>query len=168
MTMLFSQTKCQQISQKKRFGICDDVPPPHRPAYIDETDGTKWIAVVTNEDRLKVTFTAIDHCIETKSINGKMAKRCDGALTFDTTIAFVELKEREEKGNNWIKEAEEQLRSTIRFFEKINETENFRVKKAYIANNKRPRFRESQRDRMDQFLKDTGYVLRIENRIVVE
>lgn len=124
--------------------------------------------MVVNEDKQEVTFTAIDHCIEIKSKNGKMAKRCDGVITFDSTIAFVELKERDEKGNKWVKDAEKQLRSTIGSFEKSEEAEKYKIKKAYIANRDKPKFKESQKERMDQFFLETGYVLRIENRIILD
>ncbi len=80
MSINFSQAKCQGTTDKKLFGLCDDPLPSKNPAYIDEKDGSKWIAVVVNEDRHKVIFTAIDHCIEIKREDGKMAKRCDGVL----------------------------------------------------------------------------------------
>ncbi len=168
MNINFSEAKCQCITEKQLFGICDDPPPPQKQAYIDDEDGSKWIAVVVNEDNQEVTFTAIDNCIEIRSKNGKMAKRCDGALTFDSTIAFVELKERDVKGNKWIKDADKQLRSTISYFEKSDQSENYKIKKAYIANSKKPRFRESQQERMNQFFMDTGYVLRIDRRIILD
>ncbi len=168
MSINFSVVKCQYTTEKKLFGICDDPPPIYKHAYLDEENGVKWIAVVINADRQHVTFTAIDNCIEIRSINGKMAKRCDGVLTFNSTIVFVELKERDEKGTNWIKDAEEQLRSTISYFEKSEKGTNYKIKKAYISNNEHPKFRESQARRMEQFLTDTGYVLRIENRIILE
>jgi hypothetical protein len=168
MSVNFSEAICQSITDKKLFGICDDPPPSQNQAYIDEEDGARWIAVVVNEDKQQVTFTAIDNCIKIKSNNGKMAKRCDGVLSFDTTIAFVELKERDEKGNKWVKDAEKQLRSTITYFEKSEEAENYKIKKAYIANRDKPKFKESQKERMDQFFLETGYVLRIENRIILD
>jgi hypothetical protein len=168
MSVNFSEAKCQCITENKLFGICDDPPPPQKQAYIDEEEGAKWIAVVVNEDKQEVTFTAIDNCIEIRSKNGKMAKRCDGVLTFDSTIAFVELKERDEKGNKWVKDAEKQLRSTISCFEESKEAENYKIKRAYIANRDKPKFKVSQKDRMDQFLLETGYVLRIENRIILD
>jgi len=168
MSINFSELKCQCITEKKLFGICDDPPPPPKQAYIDEENGAKWIAVVVNEDRQEVTFTAIDNCIEIRSKNGKLAKRCDGVLTFDSTIVFVELKERDIKGNLWVKDADKQLRSTIGYFEKSDESENYKIKKAYIANREKPRFKESQKDRMDQFFIETGYVLRIEKRIILD
>jgi len=167
MSIDFSEAKCRNVSNKKRFGLCDD-PPPTKQAYIDEVNGAKWIAVVTNNSRKEVTFTAIDHCIEIKEADGKMAKRCDGMLTFDSTIAFVELKERDEKGNKWVKDAEKQLHSTIGYFEKSDEAGNFKTKKAYIANKERPKFKESQNVRMDHFFTETGYILRIENRINID
>lgn len=54
-----------------------------------------------NEEKFSVTFTAIDHCIETLRADGSMDKRCDGVLTYGTTVIFVELKERGGKGNGW-------------------------------------------------------------------
>lgn len=168
MSINFSEAKCQSTTEKKLFGLCDDPLPPPQKAYIDEVDGAKWIAIVVNDHKQRVTFTTIDNCIEIKSKNGKMAKRCDGVLTFDSTIAFVELKARDVKGVNWVKDAEKQLRSTISYFEKSVEADNYKIKKSYIANSEKPKFKESQARRMDQFLIDTGYVLRIENRIILD
>ncbi|MEI6139577.1 MAG: hypothetical protein WCP85_09945 [Mariniphaga sp.] len=172
MSINFFEAKCRYITAKKLFGLCDDSTHTKnktlKQAYLDEENGAKWIAVVDNSYNQRVTFSAIDNCIEIKSEKGKMLKRCDGVLTFDETVAFVELKERVEKKPRWIKDAEMQLRSTIGYFEKSEDAQDYKTKKAYIANNQRPKFRESQIDRMDQFLTDTGYVLRIENRIIIE
>jgi hypothetical protein len=112
-----------------------------------------------------VTFTAIDNCIDIKRDDKKMAQRCDDVLTYNSTITFVELKERSGKGNDWVLDAEKQLRSTIEYFGKTNETSIYNPKRAYIANKEHPKCKMSQSGRMNQFLKDTGYVLRIENRI---
>jgi hypothetical protein len=167
MMIDFNVVSCQTSSQSKVFGLCDDPPPAKNPAYIDEADGKKWIAVVENEEKHFVTFTGIDNCehIVLKRDDGKMAKRCDGMLTYNKTVIFVELKQRNEPGSDWVKEAEPQLKVTIFHFEKTEMAENFIVKKAYIANRLRPKFRESQQVRMNEFKKSTGYVLRIENRI---
>ncbi len=172
MSINFFEAKCQYITEKTLFGLCDDSSQiknqTQKQAYLDEENGAKWIAVVDNGYNQQVTFTAIDNYIEIKSEKGKMVKRCDGVLTFDATVAFVELKERVEKKPRWIKDAEMQLRSTIGYFEKSEEAQDYKTKKAYIVNNQRPKFRESQIDRMDQFLTETGYVLRIENRIIID
>lgn len=165
MSINFFEVGCQTSSSRKVFGLCDDPPPAANPAYIDEADGTKWIAVVENEDRHDVTFTAIDHCITIIRPDGKPAKRCDGVLTHNATVIFVELKQRGALGNKWVTNAEEQLRTTIRYFENEDDAEQFTNKQAYIANSEHPKFKESQMRRMDQFLTDTGYLLRVVNRI---
>ena len=80
-------------------------------------------------------------------------------------MIFVELKQRGAQGNQWVTDAEGQLRTTIGHFELQDNAEEFKSKQAYIANSEHPKFKESQMRRMDQFLTDTGYVLRIVNRI---
>jgi len=167
MSINFNVTKCQTHSDKKKFGLCDDPSPAKNPAYIDEIDGSKWIAVVENENRYSATFIAIDNCIEIKRPDDTMDKRCDGVLTYNSTIIFVELKERGALGSAWVKDAEKQLRASISYFEDTDGAEDYTSKKAYIANSEHPKFKESQSRRMDQFLTDTGYVLRIVNRITL-
>lgn len=165
MSIDFTIAECQTHSDRKIFGLCDDQPPARNPAYIDEIDGSKWIAVVENEDKYSTTFTAIDNCIEIRRPDGTMDKRCDGMLTFDSTVIFVELKERKAQGSAWVKDAEPQLKTSIAYFEDTDNSKSYINKKAYIANSEHPKFRESQMRRMEQFLNDTGYILRIENRI---
>lgn len=167
MNMSLLEERCQTSSSKKIFGLCDLPAPSTKPAYIDEENGGEWIGVVVNEYLCKVTFTAIDHCIDIHSPDNAQPKRCDGLLTYDDAAIFVELKDRSTKGNNWVKEAELQLRSTIHHFERTADAEDFRKKKAYIANSTRPKFKKSQTQRMEKFQIDTGYVLRIENRIIL-
>lgn len=168
MSFNFSGEKCQGKTNKKLFGLCDAPPPAKTPAYLDEKNGGQWIAVVANEDRYEVTFTAIDHCINTVKEDGKMAQRCDGMLTYNSTVTFIELKERKGLGAKWVKDAEKQLRTSIDYFEDTDDAEEYTVKKAYIANSEHPKFKESQIRRMEQFFVDTGYVLRIQNRIILE
>jgi len=159
--------KCQSFSSAKLFGLCDDPAPSLKPAYIDEHDDSKWLARVVNEELFQVIFSAIDHCIAFKRNDGRMEKRCDGVLVYNSNIIFVELKDRNISGSNWIKEAESQLLATINYFESKNEGSNFRKKMAYIANRAKPYFRRGQISRMEQFQKSTGYVLRIEHKIIL-
>ncbi len=163
----FSLDKCQTFSKRKLFGLCDDPPPATNPAYIDENSGEKWIAVVNNENGYNIQCTAVDHCIDIRRENGTMEKRCDCFLSYNDVVVFVELKQRGAIGNAWVKDAEQQLRVTISKFETTALAENYNQKKAYIANSEHPKFKESQQRRMDQFLDDTGYVLRVENRITL-
>src|SRR6202041_2503309 len=94
-----NEEACQTYSNKKLFGLCDDPPPAKNPAYINEKDGESWIAVVENEESFDTTFTAVDNCIVTRRGDGKIDNRCDGILSYDTTIIFVELKQRGAIGN---------------------------------------------------------------------
>lgn len=164
---IFDNKRCQSSTSAKKFGICDDSERPAKPAYIDIQDGSKWMAVVVNEALHEVTFLAIDHCIEIKRHDGKMEKSCDGALVYESAIVLVELKDRNVSGAGWIKEAEKQLLSTINYFDSDIVTGGFKEKKAYIANRARPDFRQSQSQRMENFFKRTGFVLRIQNRIIL-
>lgn len=168
MSIEFQIPKCQTQSDKKIFGLCDDPSPAKNPAYINEADGSKWIAVVENEDRFSTVFTAIDNCIEIKNPDGKMKKRCDGMLTFNATVIFVELKQRGAKGNAWVEDAELQLKNSIMHFEKTELSENYHQKKAYISNSEHPKFKTSQSGRMEKFYNDTKYILRIEARIKLQ
>src|SRR5690606_35170878 len=100
--------------------------------------------------RDSIYFYAVDHCvIFPDSEEGRLSKRCDGLLLCNDTIAFLELKSRNEKGANWIKEAEKQLRSTINYFEKEPVSKNFNNKRAYAVNNMRPQSRTGQAERME-------------------
>lgn len=162
----FFPTEHIASSSKRRFGVCD-TPESEEKAYIAEKQGENWIAVVDNFYEAKVNFIPIDHCIDLRKSDGKLDSRCDGCLFYEKTIIFVELKDRSSKGVQWIKDVELQLRSTIRYFEEEGQSEEFIVKKAYIANCAKPRFRSGQAVRMESFFADTKYVLRIENTIEI-
>lgn len=167
MSLNFMDAGCQTHSSRKKFGLCDDPPPAINPAYIDEANGAKWIAVVINEYEYCCTFTAVDNCIDVRKTNGKPDKRCEGILSYNDTVIFVELKQRGAYGTDWVKTAEEQIRITVGHFELTDAAAEFTKKKAYIANSEQPKFKESQTNRMEKFAEETGYILRIVNRIVL-
>ena len=148
----FFPTRHISSSNRRKFGICDRPAPAAEKAYIAERQGQDWIAAVDNYPQVKVNFVPVDHCIE--------LRRADGSM--------VELKQRKGKGNQWIKDGEQQLRSTIGYFEQQEEARNFPIKKAYIANSEKPLFRTGQAVRMERFFLETNYILRIENRINIE
>jgi hypothetical protein len=79
----FAKSKHKQVSASSEFGLCDDPPPAKEPAYINETDKTKWIAIISNSRSQEITFTAIDNCPEYdfRKENGEKDKRCDGVIT---------------------------------------------------------------------------------------
>ena len=170
MEIDFLNNQCQSVSNKKLFGLCDEQD-NKEPAYLDEQNDDKWIAVVENEQLKKIHFIAIDNCIDIWRDEKKkeMDKRCDGMLWYETSIIFVELKDRESKKdkNAWVKDGEKQLKRTIEYFEKTEQSNRFTEKRAYIANKAHPKFKESQLQRMKNFKEETGYTLRIENRIKI-
>ena len=165
MSVNFDELKCQTNSKRKIFGLCDDPLPAKNPAYIDEANGENWITVVENESLQEITFTAIDNCIEILRPDAKMKQRCDGMLTFNSTVIFVELKDRDSLGNAWVEDAIPQLKSSIESFEETSMAEKFNKKLAYISNKQHPKFKSTQQRRMDAFFDDTNYVLRIQGRI---
>ncbi|HLP87572.1 MAG TPA: hypothetical protein VK184_03065 [Nostocaceae cyanobacterium] len=96
-----------------------------------------------------------------------MSSRCDGMLTYDGKIIFVELKQRNYTNSVWIEEAEKQLRKTIAVFIQDYDLDSYKSKKAYIANNKKPQFQYSHKERMQKFRTDTGFILLIQNTIKI-
>jgi hypothetical protein len=160
------------VTDKKEFGICDDVPPPHIPAYLDfnMANQSNWIAVVKNYIKAKITFVPVDNRLElTKPDGTNLQKRCDALLAYEKasgkTVIFVELKQR--CGGNWKKDADKQLRETIGYFEKLNEAKQYTTKRAYIANSLRPKFNEDDKIRKKRFYDDTKYSLEIEREIQI-
>jgi len=161
----FFDSSKQYTSGKKIFGLCDKEPPPHLPAYLDENNGKEWIAVVDNFYQSTVKFVALDNCITLLKIDGKQDKCCDGMLSYNSTVIFVELTTRTDL--KWRKEKYEQLCATIKHFENTKDSNNYKIKRAYIANSSRPKFKTSYGILTSRFLSDTGYVLRIQNRIMI-
>lgn len=167
MSINFFDTNCQSQTNQPKFGLCDDPPPSKDPAYININDSRKWIAIVENNQEIEVIFTAIDNCIEIRRSNGKMDNRCDGMLTYNNNIIFVELKERKYTNSVWIDDGEKQLRKIISVFINNHDLQIFKSKKAYIANSKKPQFQYSHKERMQKFRNDTGFTLIIQNTIKV-
>jgi hypothetical protein len=166
MSINFFDANCQSQTNQYKFGLCDDPNKDKDPAYIDTVDCSKWIAIVENNQEIEVIFTAIDNCIEILRSDGTMDNRCDGMLTYNNHIIFVELKERNFR-NKWVGKGEEQLKNTISVFINNHDLAIYKSKKAYIANNKKPNFQSSQITRMDKFKDETGFRLIIQNTIEI-
>lgn len=154
----FNHLYCEDSSFNKLFGLCDDEN-DHTPAYLDENNQENWIAEVHNENCKLVSFVAIDHCITLPR------RKCDCLLFYDETIIFVELKDRGGNPRDWKDDAEEQLRQTITIFEQQEEANNYTTKVAYIANKKVGKHNTRNHQRMTRFKNETGYILKIQNRI---
>jgi hypothetical protein len=166
MSINFFDANCQSQTNQPKFGLCDDPNKDKDPAYIDTDDCSKWIAIVENNQKIEVIFTAIDNCIEILRSDGTMDNRCDGMLTYNKHIIFVELKERNFR-NSWVVKGEKQLKNTINVFIANHDLAIYKFKIAHIANNKQPDFQSSQMIRMERFKNETGFRLIIQNTIKV-
>ena len=167
MSINFFKSTCQSQTNQYKFGLCDDPNKDKDPAYIDTVDCSKWIAIVENNQEIEVIFTAIDNCIEIFRSNGERENRCEGMLTYNNHIIFVELKTRKSKNRDWCGDGENQLRKTINVFIANHDLAIYKSKKAYIANNKKPNFQSSQMERMDKFKDEIGFRLIIQNTIEI-
>lgn len=157
-----TKASCQSKSSKKNFGLRDD--DDLNPAYIDEGIHSDWGAIVENLDSKRITFIALDACEDPMLVDGKRKKQCDGVLSDDNKIVFVELKDRKWRRRKWVNEGDLQLRSSLDQF--APEVEEFYDSKmAYICNKRSPDFAASQLARMEKFAEETGFVLRIQGNI---
>jgi len=158
MPINFLDLNCSTQSNELEFGLCDDPPPPHKPAYINETDPLIWIAKVKNPNQEMVTFYAIDHCVSVKRSDGKMAKKCDGVLSYHNNLIFVELKSK--KSKQWLREGREQLTSTINNFKLSYDMSICKKVEAYVCNNLKPLAHIGQATNIQKFKDDTGFILK--------
>lgn len=102
-------------------------------------DNTKWIAKVSNDNDLAISFTAIDNCIIVLKEGTKdKESTCDGMLTFSNSIYLVELKKQGTGG--WLSDAKSQLENTIKLLRSKHNLEEYKYKKAYACNKKHPNF----------------------------
>jgi len=160
--MDFFQTDCQELAPNETiFGLCDDQ--YGLKAYINTDDQTKWIATVKNDTNKNLIFTAIDKCVikdEEEADRG----RCDGMLTSDEHLFFVELKD-EAKG--WIPAAIKQLESTIEFFIEHHDISVYKHKKAFACNKKRRHFHEIDNELNRRFFRKYSVRIDVQATIIV-
>lgn len=162
MSIDFFKADCQQHSKALEFGLCDNT--DKTPAFISEENKEPWIAIIKNEAQKDITFTAIDNCISILRADGNMEKSCDGMLTHDDNIDFIELKE---VRSDWIIGGIEQLKVTISIFSNHYDLNQYRKKRAFLANRKHPQFKFSHKEEMQRFKNETGVRLIIQNRIKI-
>lgn len=160
-----SDTTLQAVS----FGLCDDPPVAgvSAPAYVDISTPATWIAAVDNKAGYEVTFKAVDNCIEILRPNGDKEQRCDGILLHDTTVIFVELKEKRDPSTKWVKEGGEQLKQTIKDFRAAHGTDGWTLKAAYLANRKQPNFQQGHQTTINTLSRATKVLFRVEATIVL-
>lgn len=146
------------------FGICDDQ--NGEKAYSDSTNSTNWIATVNNPHAIAITFTPIDKCL-IKDTELPGVGRCDGMLTSNQHLFFIELKDQR---TDWISDAVKQLEDTVILFNQ-NHTEEerrqFKHKKAFACNKARRRFQEIDHEQNLRFFRQYGVRLDIQAQIII-
>jgi hypothetical protein len=162
MAVNFNKAVCIENTSANIFGICDAPPPATNPAYLDFADSDSWIAWVENDLGKTVTFTAIDHCIDILPAN---AERCDGMLSYDSTLVFVELKDRD--SGRWLGKAKDQLLSTINIFKHEVGLNGMNRYYAFVSNKQRPYFYAANASLAEEFEVNTGFVLQVEQVIKI-
>lgn len=134
-TIDFFEEKNKQSTNQALFGLCDDV--EGQPAYIDtdlSNKNVKWIGIVKNQNEKQILFYPVDHCVDLKTEDGKMAQRCEGILYLsDNNLIFTELKDRKILPAVWLKDAQEQIIETLSHFFKYYESGTYKIK-AWICN----------------------------------
>ncbi len=166
MAVDFRKPACVSNTNEAIFGICDDPHPAKNPAYLSFTNAESWIAWVDNENNKDITFTAIDHCVEIIRANGEQESRCDGMLTHDRIITFVELKDRD--GGRWLGDATDQLKITISIYKAEVGLTDYDKYFAYVVNKQRPNFKAASATVAERFADETGFVLRVDPVIKID
>ena len=90
--------------------------------------------------------------------DGQKESSCDGMILYndDSSICFVELKDVRTSG--WISDAIDQLKETIKVFNKNHDYHNFSDRTAYAANCCHPNFQTSC-ERLQEFRSQTHFRL---------
>jgi len=163
MAINFSKQGCITQTNEKVFGIYDDPHPAKNPAYLVFQDIDMWIGMVENDAAKEITFTAIDHCIEIIDTEGE---RCDGMLSYDSTLVFIELKDRD--GGRWLGKAKDQLENTIKLYKRDAGLGHYNRLYAQIVNKQRPSFASMSNILAQKFEDETGFILRVDQVINIK
>ena len=87
-------------------------------------------------------------------------------LHYDTTLIFVELKDRD--SGRWLGKARDQLETTIDIYKANGDVNTYFRRYGYVANRQRPYFNAASPALAEQFEDDTGFVLVIDDFIKID
>jgi len=165
MKIDFLNTECKEPTRiDESFGIFDNQ--DGKRAYSGSANLTNRIAIVKNERKIPVTFTAIDNCIMIHKEGSKnLESTCDGMLTFSQALYLIELKNQGTGG--WQSDAIQQLKNTIRIMQIHIDLTKFKNKKAYVCNKKHPTFKKINHELNKQFFKEYSFRLDINTQIAI-
>ncbi len=162
MSINFFEATCQEPSiNESLFGICDNQ--NDEKAYTNINNPAIWIATVKNDRNINLVFTAIDKCV-IKDHEESGRGRCDGMLTSNDHLYFIELKD---QARNWKKGAIEQLESTIKFFIDNHDISAFKHKKAFACNKQHKHFQEIDHELSLRFFRTYGVRIDAQAEIII-
>jgi hypothetical protein len=158
MAINFFEPQCVKITLEKVFGIFDNPP-----ASLDFANSDIWIAWVDNSNEFKVTFTAIDKCLNIPTSEGE---RCEAMMTHNDVLIFIELKDA--TGGRWAGKSRDQLTNTIALFKRDIGLAGYSRLYGHIANKQRPHFKSGGKAFSQKFEDETGFVLRVSEVIKID
>lgn len=167
MSVNFLKADCQNTTNEIRFGLYDAE--DKTPVEIKLTDEDIWNATILNNDSKSILITAIDNCIDVFRPNGEMDNRCDCMLTYDTTILFVELKN---KRDSWQSEGLAQIENIVKIMIAKNPDfyNGFTKRRAIVANRRHqfPAFQESNLEQRQYFSSKYKMRIQFEAEIIIK
>jgi hypothetical protein len=186
---LIQEVDCKFKLKKLRFGITDADSGLKRPAKVDFRNIEIWDVIVDNPNAKEVVFKAIDFCVEayrvgsyslgninrvkeefstegTGSTSREGIKKCEGFLSFDNKVLFLELKRRNR--GNWVKDAREKFEETILCFMEHHNIQDFNVLNSVVSNMTHRGLHQNYMIQ-NRILKDkTGFEFEIKNKILIQ
>lgn len=158
MAINFFETKCQNQTHEKVFGIYDT--PPATLSFANYNDWHVW---VDNDGAKEITHTAVDKCLNIAHSEGE---RCESMVTYDDVLMFIELKDRD--GGRWAGKSRDQLINTINLFKRDASIAPYSRLYGHIANKQRPCFKAGNKTFYQKFEDETGFILRVSDVIKIE
>ncbi len=166
MSINWNEAACTTSSSAQIFGLCDDEDERKKTqAYISEDSEDLWLATVINSQTIGVNFTAIDNCVEILRPDKSMASRCDGILSYGSTIVFVELKDKKDR---WAGGGFKQIEATVELYERDGNLAAFTTRKAYVSNRRKQLIPYNNLATQNKFDENWNMTIHAENIINIE
>ncbi len=161
-TIFNTCSACETVVSSQVFGISDNE--SKKPCVVDTdvNNEEKWDITINNPNNKAITVNGIDNCIEIIRENGEQDNICDACIRYDQTIIFIEIKN---KNRNWLEQAAHQISNTIKHFNEYNALNGYTIRKAYIANNRKPIFNYSHIKVQQKMLYDHKFLLHISTKL---
>ncbi len=167
MSIDFFKAVCQKTTSEKKFGLYDAE--DKTPVKIKLTDEHTWNATIINNGGKPISFIAIDNCIDVFRENGEMDNRCDCMLSYNSTLLFIELKNKRE---SWQAEGLSQIENIAKkMIDEIPRHYNsFKKRKAIVANRKNqfPAFHASNAEQRQYFSSKYKMKIQFDAEIIIE